>query len=160
MKARRLKVRVLARAVPLSVRLSRIYERIGGPWPGCPMWHSPIPRWEGSAEKTHAPIERAVSFIHANFRQPLTLQEIAEHAGYSVFYFSRMFRRLIGTSPIDYLNRVRVEAVKRRLAAGDEQVKCIAYEEGFRDLRHFRRVFRRIVGVIPTQYRVKHWGKW
>ena len=73
--------------------------------------------------------------------------------GLSANYFSSLFRRVVGESFSDRLNRVRIEEGKRLLLATDDPIAQIAVSIGFSDQSYFCKVFRRYVGVSPGRFR-------
>ena len=98
---------------------------------------------------------KVVEHLHSNFSGSISSQELADLAGLSISQFERRFRRAFGTSPRQYLMRVRVENAARLLIESDRTVSTIAVECGFYDHAHLSRYFRRIFSDSPTQYRAK-----
>ena len=94
--------------------------------------------------------------IHRQPFEPITSRDLAETAGLSVSQFDRTFRQCFGTSPRQYLLRVRVEAACRLLAQTSQTITAIALETGFHDHAHFTRSFHRIMSVPPSTYRREH----
>lgn len=101
-------------------------------------------------------ISRAVEMMHECFGEPLGIGELAGAARLSRSQFGRQFHRLFGTSPREYLLRVRINAACRLLAETDRKTTDIAQETGFFDHSHFSRTFRRFMGVRPHVYRRRH----
>lgn len=101
-------------------------------------------------------LSKAVQHLHQNFAEPMSTTQLAGIAGLSRSQFERVFRRLFGTSPMEYLLRVRVNAACRKLE--DTNAKCtdIALECGFYDHSHFSRMFQRFMGMPPQTYRQRH----
>ncbi|TWT81747.1 HTH-type transcriptional activator Btr [Planctomycetes bacterium CA13] len=94
-----------------------------------------------------------IEYLHAHYEQHLTTKELAKKAGLSVSQFDRRFRAAFGSSPHQYIMRVRVENAARLLIETDQTVSEIAHTCGFYDHAHFSRSFRRIMNATPTQYR-------
>lgn len=82
-----------------------------------------------------------------------TLDELAAQAGLSVPRFAQVFREISGTSPIDYLQRVRIQHACRRLLSSDESIANIASGVGYDDAFYFARCFRKVMGLSPRDYR-------
>jgi len=101
-------------------------------------------------------IARAVQIIHQQFAGPLTIGRLAAEAGLSRSQFDRQFLRLFGSTPRDYLTRVRVRAASGLLVETDDQVTQIALATGFYDHSHFSRTFRRVMGTSPCLFRQRH----
>ena len=81
------------------------------------------------------------------------LAGLAAVAGLSKHHFLRVFRRLVGMTPYQYVLRARMARAARRLATSRETVLAIALESGFGDLSTFNARFRATFGMTPTQYR-------
>lgn len=98
-------------------------------------------------------LRRVQSFIEYNLASPLTLQDLADQAGLSMFHFARLFRRIAGQSPVAYVRAARVRAAKVLLDATNLPLRAIAPLVGFPDQSHFSRSFRRVTGQSPGGYR-------
>lgn len=83
----------------------------------------------------------------------LTVADLAEHAGYSPFHFSRIFSSRMGIGPGQYLTALRIDEAKRQLLTGDESIIDVASAVGFESLSSFSRRFHATVGVAPGQLR-------
>jgi AraC-like DNA-binding protein len=100
------------------------------------------------------PAARAQAILRREMASPnLDLQRVASRAGLSKFHFVRTFRSKTGITPIQYLNRLRVDVAKQKLQAGAQAVTEIAFDVGFADLSTFNKAFQRHSGMSPTQYR-------
>ena len=105
-----------------------------------------------------AKFAKVIEHLHERPHENLPGSELASMVGLSPSQFDRTFRKTFGTSPRQYLLRIRAEAACRRLAESDETVASIALECGFYDHAHFTRSFRQILGVTPSAYRREHQG--
>jgi len=94
-------------------------------------------------------MDRTVQLIEAEFARQLTLRELADAAGMSVYHFARVFRALTGLPAHRYLTAVRLRHAARRLDAG-ESVTRTCYAVGFVSLSHFITAFRKRFGVAPS----------
>ncbi len=79
--------------------------------------------------------------------------EMRRRSGLPTRTFARRFRTATGHTPVEYVQRLRVEEAKRRLERTDSPVERIAWEVGYEDPAAFRRLFRRMVGLPPGAYR-------
>ncbi len=98
-------------------------------------------------------IQGAIDYIRANYQTRITLGEVAQRAGYSPSYFSRIFREEIGVTFKEYLNRLRIEHSKALLLAGRSSNLDVCTAVGFTDQSYFCKVFRRVTGVTPDTFR-------
>lgn len=99
-------------------------------------------------------IDLALEFMAINFNKPdITLETIAEKVDLSPDYFGMLFKRHIGTSPINYLRKVRIEQAKVLLINTQLPIKEIAKKVGYDDPLYFSRVFRNVTGQSPRQWK-------
>jgi AraC family transcriptional regulator len=95
----------------------------------------------------------AALFIDTNSHEPLDLDTTAEEVGPSPFHFLRLFSRVLGVTPHQYLVRSRLRRAARLLAEEERPVTEIAFDVGFQDLSNFVRTFHRAAGVSPRGFR-------
>ena len=91
--------------------------------------------------------------IDLHFKEPLTLEQLAEEAHMNKYYLSHAFKREYGISPINYMISRRVEESKYLLAETDLPMSQIAQLLGFSSLSYFSQVFRRSQNISPMEYR-------
>lgn len=99
------------------------------------------------------PVQKALEKMRLYFHKPIRVVELAQLAGMSESHFSRQFKSAIGTSPIDWLRRERINQAKRRLIESDDPVKEIARQVGYADQFFFSKDFKRMTKLTPTQFR-------
>lgn len=104
----------------------------------------------------HAPLRprtlrRAQEYVHANFAAPITVTDMALAAGSSVRRMQEAFAEHLDTSPMTYLRDVRLDHVRRLLAAGRGTVTDVAQECGFSHLGRFSAAYRERFGELPSQ---------
>ena len=94
-----------------------------------------------------------MDYIDGHIDQPLDLKKIADIANFSSFHFHRIFTFLIGETPIDYIQRLRVERAAWKLREDNPQsITEIAYGCGFGSVSLFSRTFRKYFGMTPSQF--------
>ncbi len=99
----------------------------------------------------------ALTYIEENYSKKLTLEEISRVSGLSSTYFCRIFKSVLGSTFVEYVNFVRVCMAEKALFQTSQSVIEIAYNCGFPSISYFNKVFKSIVGCTPTQYKkVKH----
>ncbi|MDQ0253441.1 AraC-like DNA-binding protein [Evansella vedderi] len=101
-------------------------------------------------------IDSTVDYLTTHYNEPITLQGLAEQAGMSVSHYSRVFKKFIGYSPMDYLLHVRMDRAKELLVLSDYKLKGIAQSVGYQDEFYFSRIFKKVVGVSPTEFAKRH----
>lgn len=98
-------------------------------------------------------IDRVVSYIAANFQEPLSLTKMADDLYLSPYAVSRIFSSTFHTNFNGYLNHTRVEYAAGLLATDDVNVTEAWTEAGFESQRTFNRVFRDTYHMSPSEYR-------
>jgi len=93
-------------------------------------------------------------FISRRYAEPgLSIGIVAERLYISESYLSKLIRRMLGTSFVDYLAEYRVERAKELLASSDMMGYEVAEVVGYADARYFGALFKRRTGVTPSEYR-------
>lgn len=96
---------------------------------------------------------RALDYLNKNYAENITLDVLADYAGFSRYTLSRMFSRHTGATFIQYLNARRVDMAAEMLSQSDLPVTQVALRVGFGSIATFNRVFRTQKGCTPSQYR-------
>lgn len=102
---------------------------------------------------TRLAVEQAISTMWSRYREPLSLEELADSAILSKFYFTRVFRAVTGTSPGRFLAAIRLFKAKNLLLETEMSVTDITYSVGYNSLGTFTSRFTRSVGASPGRYR-------
>lgn len=102
---------------------------------------------------TAASVRRVCDYIAAHLHNPVTLDELAQVAGYSRFHFARGFRAATGMPPYAYLLRQRIALACELLANRDLPISGIAAATGFATHAQFSSRFRQVTGLAPSAYR-------
>src|SRR5262249_62039336 len=92
-------------------------------------------------------------WIAAPPHEPIDLEDTAAAAGLSPFHFLRLFARILGVTPHQYLVRSRLRRAASLLADGARSITDVAFDVGFGDLSNFVRTFHRAAGVSPRRFR-------
>ena len=107
---------------------------------------------ERDSEHSHV-IARAVQFIDDHSRENLTLDEIAGQVNLSTYYFSRLFKKHTGFSPLDYALKSKIDTAINLLKSTDNSVGEIAYLLGYSSEAAFGNAFKRTTGLPPGKFR-------
>jgi AraC family transcriptional regulator len=97
-------------------------------------------------------IESAL-WIDEHAHQPVSLESAARQADLSPFHFLRLFARVLGVTPHQYLVRSRLRRAARLLTDSSRSVTDVAFDAGFADVSNFVRTFHRAAGVSPRRFR-------
>lgn len=122
-----------------------------------------LDRTQQSYFGTFAPIEdhgddlvkQTQDGIKKNFREANTIEEIITDVPASRRNLVRRFKQVTGITPIEYLQKTRIEAAKQLLEHSRQSVMEVMFESGYNDLKSFRTLFKKNVGMTPTAYREK-----
>lgn len=98
-------------------------------------------------------IRSVMVFIHQNFTNEISLDELASKAFLHPTYFNREFKRLVGIPPMKYVERQRLNKSRELLANSSLSVTRIAESVGYNDPFYFSRAFKRNTGISPSAYR-------
>ncbi|MGA5421788.1 helix-turn-helix transcriptional regulator [Streptomyces lavendulocolor] len=94
-----------------------------------------------------------------DWAEPLDLDAVAAHAGYSRHHFIRVFKAAYGDTPGRYLSRRRIERAEEMLRTANLSVTEICTLVGFTSLGTFSARFKRATGLSPSKYRARHVGR-
>ena len=114
---------------------------------------APFVNFRGRKNHGDAPILKVQKWLDQNYRGKVVVKELARLSGLNERTFLRRFRKATGDSPLEYLQRMRIEQAKRLLAGSEQLLEKVTRTVGYEDVSSFRRLFKQIVGVSPTVYR-------
>jgi signal transduction histidine kinase/DNA-binding LacI/PurR family transcriptional regulator/AraC-like DNA-binding protein len=107
-------------------------------------------RLSGGTQKL---VRKAMAYIHEHFPDPITRSDIAQHISIAEDYLTFCFRQELGTTPIKYLQRYRINRAKGLLKETESSITEIARLVGFSDSGYFSRIFHRETGISPDAFR-------
>jgi len=98
---------------------------------------------------------RVLEYIRANLDHDIHIAELAGAAGLSLFHFAKLFKRITGSSPHQYILHRRLERATELLRNTQLSLSEIALQAGFADQSHLTNVFRRFNGITPSRFRAQ-----
>ncbi len=98
-------------------------------------------------------VERAIETMHTHMQEVLTLDDLASAAYLSPFHFHRVFRRLIGVPPGEFLSALRLQTARRLLLTTQMSVTDICFSVGYTSTGSFTSRFTQLVGLSPRLLR-------
>ena len=105
--------------------------------------------------KSQEKIAPAISAINSDCTSPLGVDDYAKMCNLSTSYFTHLFTKSTGFSPLEYKQRQRISIAKNLLSTTNLSVKEISTIIGFKDPLYFGRCFKRTTGQSPSDYRAK-----
>ena len=98
-------------------------------------------------------IKNILDYIEENYAEPITLNTLADRVHISKEYLCRIFSSMSESSPIEYLNRYRIQKSAYMLMSTSKRVSEISLSCGFNSSSYFNKLFLRYMGCTPTEYR-------
>jgi transcriptional regulator GlxA family with amidase domain len=111
-----------------------------------------------NGQKTHEdePIKKAQEFIEANIAERISVEDLAIKYAIGKRHFERRFKKATNNTPVEYIQRVKIEAAKKQLESGRKNVNEVMYNVGYTDTKAFRTIFKKITGLSPVEYKNKY----
>nr|MCR4839156.1 AraC family transcriptional regulator [Eubacterium sp.] len=104
-------------------------------------------------------IRRSIDYIYDNLHQPLTVRELAEKAGLSTSYFSRLFVKETGMNVNQFINDAKIRTAQNMLRFSDFPILDISLSLGFSSQSAFTSTFKKVTGLSPKAYRDMYYKK-
>lgn len=94
--------------------------------------------------------------IEKEYNAKITLADLSEIAGMNEKYLCRFFKSYTGQTPIDYINRLRIDRACFEMTVNKMTVTEAAYECGFNELSYFSKIFKKYKGITPGKYKISY----
>lgn len=119
---------------------------------------SPLPRLEDSSahhdkDETRNHIQALMRYMESSYFETITVNMLADSVHLDVSYFIRLFRSVAGTTPLQYLQELRMNAASCFLSTTAMPVQEVAAAVGIPSIHYFSRLFKQTYGFSPTQWR-------
>lgn len=101
-------------------------------------------------------IQKAQAYIEKNYQDKISISSLSKELSVERRTFDRRFIKATGLTPLDYLQRVKIEAAKTSLENTRKTVNEVMYDVGYSDTKAFRNTFSRITGISPNDYKAKY----
>ena len=109
-------------------------------------------------EENHSEFYSVISYINENLQNKLTIDDLSDRMHMHPNYFIRLFKNRMGTTPLNYINKLRMERAKSLLENTNLPISEIMFQVGFQDLSSFSNFFKHYSGYNPKIFR-KTFGK-
>jgi len=111
-----------------------------------------------TGQKLHADemVKKAQAYIESNVHEKFSFEQLSSRFSVSRRNFDRRFIRATGNTPVEYLQRVKIESAKKAFETSRKTINEVMYENGYSDVKAFREVFRKITGMSPIEYKGRY----
>lgn len=117
---------------------------------------SPFSMFTGQKRHEDEPIKQAQEFIENNLTEKISVEGLAVKYAIGKRHFERRFKKATNNTPVEYIQRVKIEAAKKHFENSSKNVNEVMYEVGYSDTKFFRTVFKKITGLSPVEYKNKY----
>ena len=117
---------------------------------------SPYNIFRGQKDHEDEPIKQAQTYMESNVGKKISVDQLAGLFAISRRNFERRFKKATSNTPVEYLQRVKIEAAKKSLESGRENINEVMYSVGYSDSKAFRTIFKKLTGLSPLDYRKKY----
>jgi transcriptional regulator GlxA family with amidase domain len=101
-------------------------------------------------------VKKAQAYLESNVREKISVEDLCSQFAVNRRNFDRRFIKATGNTPLEYLQRVRVEIAKKSFEATRKTINEVMYEVGYSDDKTFRDVFRKFTSMSPLEYRRRY----
>lgn len=112
-----------------------------------------VPLSHTKIKKMHPRVPEVVTFLAKHFKEPISIQDVANRLLIDRSYLSRIFKESMGISIKEFLNRLRISYAFDLVNTSEKSIEAISYECGFNSHDVFIRSFKKIYGIAPTASR-------
>ncbi len=117
---------------------------------------SPFMIFHSQKDHQDQEVKKIQNYIEQHYKEKLTVSQLAKYHALSRRSLERRFKKATANTLIEYIQRVKIEAVKKRMEKGRETVNELMYEVGYNDPKSFRNLFKRHTGLTPVAYKNKY----
>jgi transcriptional regulator GlxA family with amidase domain len=117
---------------------------------------SPFIMFNGQKGHEDEGVKKAQEFIEKNVSDKFSVEELASKFAIGRRSFEKRFKKATNNTPVEYIQRVKIEAAKRSFEMSRKNVNEVMYDVGYFDTKAFRSVFKKITGLSPIDYRNKY----
>ncbi|WP_413667900.1 GlxA family transcriptional regulator [Mucilaginibacter sp. Mucisp86] len=117
---------------------------------------SPFAMFTGQKKHEDDPIKQAQEYIENNVTEKISVEDLSSMYAIGRRHFERRFKKATNNTPVEYIQRVKIEAAKKQLESTPKNVNEVMYDVGYTDAKAFRTVFKKITGLSPIDYRNKY----
>ncbi|MES2827953.1 MAG: helix-turn-helix domain-containing protein [Bacteroidota bacterium] len=111
-----------------------------------------------AGQKSHddVVVKEVQAYIETHVQEKISIADLSSKFAVGRRNFDRRFIKATGNTPIEYAQRVKIEAAKKSFETSSKNIKQVMYETGYSDVKAFREVFRKVTGMSPMEYKLKY----
>jgi transcriptional regulator GlxA family with amidase domain len=111
-----------------------------------------------TGQKSHGDeiVKQAQQYLEDNFQEKISVEDLSREFAVGRRNFDRRFIKATGNTPVEYLQRVKVESAKKAFETTRKTINEVMYEVGYADMKAFREVFRKLTGMSPLDYKNRY----
>ncbi len=117
---------------------------------------SPFIMFNGQKEHVDESIKEAQNYIESKVSERISVSELAVKFAIGRRHFERRFKKATNNTPVEYIQRVKIEAAKKHFESSRKNVNEVMYDVGYSDTKAFRSMFKKITGLSPIDYKNKY----
>ncbi len=117
---------------------------------------SPFIMFNGQKGHVDEPIREAQDYIESKVSERISVGELAGRFAIGRRHFERRFKKATNNTPIEYIQRVKIEAAKKHFETSRKNVNEVMYDVGYSDTKAFRTMFKKITGLSPLDYKNRY----
>ncbi|WP_293915348.1 MULTISPECIES: GlxA family transcriptional regulator [unclassified Sphingobacterium] len=111
--------------------------------------------FRGQRNHEDTDIQKVQDYVEKHYEDKITIDDLANLSRMGRRTFERRFKEATNNTPVEYIQRVRIEAAKKFFEASRKNVSEVMYDVGYSDTKAFRDIFKKITGLTPIEYRNK-----
>lgn len=112
--------------------------------------------FKGQKQHSDEMVQKAQAYIESSPGEKISVEQLSSKFSVGRRNFDRRFIKATGNTPVEYAQRVKIEAAKKAFENGNKTINEVMYQVGYSDPKAFREVFRKITGMSPLEYRTKY----
>ena len=102
-------------------------------------------------------VQQAQAYIEKNLEEKMSIEALSSKFNVGRRNFDRRFIKATGNTPLEYAQKVKIEAAKKAFETNRKTIHEVMYDVGYSDVKAFREVFRKITGLSPLEYKAKYY---
>jgi len=112
--------------------------------------------FKGQKEHTDTLVLKAQNYIENNIAKKISVEQLSDKLAISQRNFIRRFKKATANTPLEYIQRVKIEAAKNSLESTQSTINEVIFSIGYSDTKAFRNLFKRYTGLTPLAYKKRY----